>query len=446
MKAVKSRKLLLGAILALASPLLLPNTVRAADHGDAPSLAHDQAADIADVFFFMDPNNTNDANDKVILIGTVHGFIAPGEASNFGIFDPALRYRFEIENTGDARADKFIDVNFSPRTNDTLVANSTVLQVPKAQTAVIRIPRLNTFLPGTFTAGTLNPTLTFPATNPTNAVVDLKRGTVSTGIKFFAGIVDDPFFFDIPAFSQYISSVRGGSPNAALFNRGRDSFGGYNILAIALSIPKALLTHGTNNTVGVRFVTQRRTLETPTGVGTTLSRGAFRTVDSIGNPAVNVALIPFNRKNAFNPAPPTAIGRFAGDILATLGALGTNGANTAVLASVAVSKGDYLHLNTSVQNNPADKIGGGAPGQGTGFPNGRRLRDDTVDILLSLIGNQPLEQVVPGNYALGDHVDASVSQFPQTATFPFLAPAQQPRDPSDPTVVPTLHIDDFTRN
>jgi hypothetical protein len=176
-------------------------------------------------------------------------------------------------------------------------------------------------------------------------------------------------------------------------------------------------------------------------------------VDSIGNPAVNVALIPFNRKNAFNPAPPTAIGRFAGDILATLKALGTVGTDTnplsgnaAVLASVAVAKGDYLHLDTSVQNSPADKIGGGAPGQagGTGFPNGRRLRDDTVDILLSLIANGNPTQVLAGNYNLGDNVNRSISQFPQTDTFPFLAPAQQPVasvDPANPTAT-----DDKTQN
>ena len=82
--------------------------VRAADHGDAPATAHDLGADLNDCYLFLDPND----NSRVVLLVTIHGFIAPGENANFGIFDPALRYRFEIENTGDPRPDAFIDVLF----------------------------------------------------------------------------------------------------------------------------------------------------------------------------------------------------------------------------------------------------------------------------------------------------------------------------------------------
>jgi hypothetical protein len=92
---------------------------------------------------------------------------------------------------------------------------------------------------------------------------------------------------------------------------------------------------------------------------------------------------------------------------------------------VAVTAGDYLRLDLSKPNNqPTDKVGGGDPTQPNGFPNGRRLRDDTVDILLNLI--------TQGGLTMGDHTFSSISQFPQTSTFPFLAPAQQPVDSADP--------------
>src|SRR5687767_11040998 len=83
---------LLGAVTVLSLAL----NARAADHGDAPALAHDQGCDIADVYFFLDPND----NTRAILIATFHGFITPGEAVNFGIFDHNILYRFELENTG----------------------------------------------------------------------------------------------------------------------------------------------------------------------------------------------------------------------------------------------------------------------------------------------------------------------------------------------------------
>src|SRR3954447_6257373 len=85
-----------SAFLALGVALTFSTPVRAADHGDAPALAQDQGADIADVFLFMDP--AGDGKSDVVLIATVHGFITPGEAVNFGVFDPAIKYHFELFN------------------------------------------------------------------------------------------------------------------------------------------------------------------------------------------------------------------------------------------------------------------------------------------------------------------------------------------------------------
>jgi hypothetical protein len=434
-KLKQSRRFLLGALLALTTPF----AVRAADHGDAPTASLDQSADIADVFFFLDPNDNNNA----ILIATVHGFIVPGEAVNFGIFDPGIRYRLALEINGDAQADKFIDVTFSPRTGGVDEQNTAdgeeALEVPFAQTATVKLPKLTGFNGGTFTnLPVLNPNLTTGTPN-TPGSTDI----ASTGIKFFAGEVDDPFFFDIPGFSRFIASIRTtGTPDVTRLDRGRDSFAGYNILAIALSIPKAMLKKN-SDVIGVRFLTQRRT-ETATKKGTTLSEGAFRTVDSMGNPAVNVALIPFSKKNKYNGVEPSKAvpNKLAGDIVRTLAALGLPtdedppNPNFAALAAVAVNAGDYLRLDLSKANTPADKVGGGDPTAPNGFPNGRRLRDDTVDILLNII--------TQGAVSMGDHTNSSISQFPQTATFPFLAPAQQPVNSADPTM-PFL-TDDKTQN
>src|SRR6266853_5892968 len=133
----------LALTIAVSIMLTPAPTIDAADHGDAPLTAHDLGADLNDAYMFLDPND----NSRVIMIMTVHGFIVPGENSNFGIFDPAIRYRFEIETTGDARPDKFIDVRFSPR-----IANAA--GVPQAQTATISLPGR------TFTA---------PSTNSSNS-------------------------------------------------------------------------------------------------------------------------------------------------------------------------------------------------------------------------------------------------------------------------------------
>ena len=226
----------LVVLLAIAIILAPATRFEAADHGDAPFVAHDSGADLNDVYFFRDPND----NSRLILIMTVHGFIVPGEASNFGIFDPAMRYRFELENTGDAKSDGAIDVRFSPRV--------AVGGVPQAQTATINLPNGITF--------------TAPSTNSSNTADVAPTPVLTTdpqsNVIFFAGLTDDPFFFDIPAFGRFNASIRAGTPNPGVFSRGRDTFAGYNTMAIALSLPMALL-RGNANQIGVIIESQRRT-------------------------------------------------------------------------------------------------------------------------------------------------------------------------------------------
>jgi hypothetical protein len=419
----KSKKIaILSVALSLILALAPTPKIGAADHGDGPGVGVDRSADLNDVYLFLDPND----NTRVVMMLTVCGFIVPGEAVNFGIFDHNLRYRFEIESNGNATPDGFIDVTFSEK----------VTSGATPQTATIK----STFFPG-FTAQTTVPTLN---ATPPEPVVTTDQ---NTGITFFAGLVDDPFFFDIPAFNRFVSSVLAGRPNPGLFNRARDSFAGYNTLSIGLSVPISLLSSRLrvkNDSIGLICRTQRRNASVSNGHGHFSNsdfddddceegrRGQhgppparkFFNIDRMGNPAINVALIPFPRKNEYNLASPQddADGRFANDIIGTLTALGTNATNIGILAQVAVVRGDFLRLNLKQTNSGP----GGGNNTGAGFPNGRRLGDDTIDTILFFVANQN---------PLGDNVNAN--DVPLRNLFPFFAPSQQPRDSG---------VDDNTRN
>jgi len=397
-------KLLAVAGLFAAASLAGPSSVRAADHGDAPNIDNDAGADIADVFAFLDPND----NTKVVIIGTVHGFIVPGEAGNFAAFDPQIQYRFDLEQTGDAKADSSILITFSERTGGTA-----------AQTATITLPGSGRHKT-TFTAATTPPNFTATAT-PQVVTTD-----PVTGVKFFAGEVDDPFFFDIPAFQRFIGSVVAGTPDASVFSRGRDTFAGYNVLGIAMEFPIDMVRGAADNTsIGVEFVTLRRSQSPDTKHGGIKSSGKFRQVDRMGNPAVNVALIPFAKKSLYNASTPIddSKGKFAADIVATLNLLGTDQAHQDALAGVAITKGDYIRLDLTKPNTGPQ--GGNNPE--AAYPNGRRLADDTIDIILTIIAN---------GATLGDNVNAS--DVPPQDVFPFLALPHQPLDPGV--------TDDGTRN
>jgi hypothetical protein len=404
---IRKMKVALALMLALTFTFLaipMSNT-QAADHGDAPLADEDRPADIDDVYAFLDPND----NSRLVLIATLYGFIVPSEAVNFSAFDPRVRYLFGLETTGDARIDLGIDIRFSPRTSTTMPQTATII-LPFGE--IINAP-------------TTVPTL---ADNPNPPTITTDA---ATGVSFFAGETDDPFFFDIVGFNRFVASVLGGSPNAAALQRGRDSFAGYNVQAIALSIPVSYLKlqrSGGNpgaNVIGVNLQSQRQRRVVIGRDGEINATGGFQTIDRMGNPAINVALIPFARKDAYNFASTQddANGAFAGDIVGTLKALGTNDTNIGILASVAVTKGDFLHLDTSLANSGS----GGGNNASAGFPNGRRLQDDVIDTILFFVANQN---------TLGDNVNSNDVTFRNS--FPFLAPPQQPRAPGT--------IDDNTRN
>jgi Domain of unknown function (DUF4331) len=393
-----------GVIFAIAGMTIPQPATNAADHAEATLVAADPGADLADVFAFLDPND----NSKVVLALDVEGFVVPSELLNLSFFAPEVTYRFEIENTGDAVADQTIDITFSPQ-----------ISRSQPQTATIKLPNGRTF-----TAPTTVQTLA-AAPNPFVVTTD----SVS-GASFFAGLTDDPFYFDIVGFNRFVASVLAGSPNPANLQRGRDSFAGYNIHMIALEVPASMLRGSAGNIIGVNGVTLRQKQTHRIDGDGERTNGQLIQVDRMATPAVNTALIPFPRKNEYNASTPPddAAGRFAGDIVATLQALGTNATNIGILANVAVVHGDYLRLDLSIPNT---SVGFGeritTPGY-TGFPNGRRPGDDTIDDLLYFITNQAITN--------GDNVNSN--DVPLGSTFPFFAPPQQPRA--------TGVIDDNTRN
>lgn len=382
----------------LAATLPNPFAARAADHAEAPLVESDQAADIADVYAFLDPND----NSKVILAFDVHGFIVPGENANLGGFDHDVLFRFNIENTGDAKPDKTINITFEAQTSRSL-----------PQTAHITIPdtnprdHLNTTIK--FTA----PTTVSSATSATAATPVITTDAAS-GISFFAGVTDDPFFFDIPAFNRFVGSVLAHAPDVSLLSRGRDTFAGYNVQMIALSVPASLLKGSATNIIGVSATTLRRQVTILSKHTDPKSAGDYKPVDRMGVPAINTALIPFARKNEYNRATTSddAAGKFATDIVGTLTALGTDSAHIGILAGVAVSKGDMLRLDTAIANTGSQ----GGNNSGAGFPNGRRPTDDVIDTILFLVTNEAL--------TTGDHVNAN--DVPFRAAFPFFAESHQP--------------------
>jgi len=196
-----SRKIAFVALaltVTLAMQLTPAPRTSASDHIDSPALAHDKASDINDMYFFLDPHD----NSKVVMIMTINPFLISSEIIGQSIFDHNLRYRFEIDNTGNARPDRFIDVRFTRGLG----------RETAPQTATITLPNGRIFTAPTNIASQGDDV---DDIEPPDLPVTTDE---ASGVSFFAGITDDPFFLDNTAANRFVlSSVRNpGNPNRAI--------------------------------------------------------------------------------------------------------------------------------------------------------------------------------------------------------------------------------------
>lgn len=365
----------------------------ASDHIDSPTIAQDRGSDLADTWAFVDPNDKS----KVVLIMSTQDFIVSGEHFGMPIFDHNIRYRFEIENTGDAQPDRFIDVTYSKGLGR---------QMP--QTATIRLPNGQSL-----TAPT---TISTQEYDPPAPVITTNR---ATGVTFFGGNADDPFFLDDTGANRFVASVtaKPGNPDKSLLGeRGRDTYAGFNTLITAVSVPASML-RGSSNVIGVNSVTQRQRNQTVTNNGV-VGSGPWVTVDRDGLPLINNGLIPPPRKDEYNGASTVddARGKFEADIVKSLKAIGSNQATINKFLEMGVRKGDILRLDLTVANRGPG--GGNNSNGGFGKMGGRRLGDDVVDITFTLLNN---------GTPLGDNVDRNEVAFRNS--FPFIADPAQPFRP-----------------
>jgi len=382
------------ATLLLTTIALPAAVVYASDHIDAPTIAQDRGSDLTDTFAFVDPN---DRSQVVLIMGT-QGFIVSGEHFGMPIFDHNIRYRFEIENTGDAKPDEFIDVYYSPG-----------LGREMPQNVKVDLPNRNGF-----------DARTTISTHDYRAPAFVITTDPKSGAQFFGGNADDPFFLDDTGANRLVGSIIKGRPNKALLSeRGRDTYAGFNTLITAVRVPAAMLK-GRGNVIGINAVTQRRRNQEIKSDGSVEGSGEWITVDRDGTPLVNNGLIPAPRKNEYNGASTQddARGRFKADIVKSLRMAGTDARHIAMLGKAAVDNGDILRLDLTVPNRGPQ--GGTNRDGGFGKMGGRRLVDDVVDMTFTMINN---------GRPLGDRVNGNELKFGNR--FPFVAPPHQPFPPGN---------------
>ena len=253
------------------------------------------------------------------------------------------------------------------------------------------------------------------------------------GLRSFAGQADDPFFLDLRVFDLLYG--------ADLSETGNDTLTRYNVNSVALQVPTAELTKDGDGSgiVGVWSTTDQQTMTLTKGAAT--PTGKYVQVSRLGAPLVNEVVLPIGLKDAFNslnpnqdrkvpaavervldPEVPKLIEAIYGipapaaprDDLFAAFLTGIEGLNQ----PPKVTPAEMLRLNTGIKPSKTPNRLGALGGDTAGFPNGRRLADDVVDIELQALEGA-LRTGIVAPLAAGDKVDANDKAFGKA--FPYLA-------------------------
>jgi hypothetical protein len=282
--------------------------------------------------------------------------------------------------------------------------------------------------------------------------------TLSTGERVFCGPREDGFYADTPGIFDFLDPrIVAPSPPGTFGQAGGgvDGFKGYNVLAFAIQIPVSDLPTNTYTPVfagafgmsaapatgvGVYASVSRPRITLRSSTGAPTSSGPFIQVNRMGNPLFNEVLVALRDKDNYNRTSPPGDAAFATyaenpEVAFLINAVllaspnpGTGPLVTTGRADLrAVYIPDVLRVDTTTPPvrlagaagfNRLGFIGGdvtgGANPRSSGWPNGRRLGDDVVDIALTAVASGPTYSSVT---LVGDNIETN--DIPYHQVFPY---------------------------
>jgi hypothetical protein len=440
-----------------------PVTSAASSHREAPLIAADPAADNTDLYAFVSPERPG----YVTFIANWQPFEEPNGGPNFYPFATDAVYNINVDSDGDAKPDavfRWTFQNVDKRGGKTfLYANGPVTSLDDENLLFRQTYTLESSFHGEpfktrISGAPVAPSRVGPATMPDYAKLRADANKrLPGGWNVFAGQADDPFFLDLRVFDL----LYGGD----LSEVGQDTLAGFNVNTIGLQVPfsdVALKGDAKRNPViGVWTTTERAKtrLSGPSNASTDIRNADRVQVSRLGNPLVNEVVVPAELKDAFNsigpdkdagipavvarvtdpelpkliegiykvPAPPTpredlkeifltgittkANGPIKADLNSQLNNADVNPNN--------FRPSEMLRLNLSVPVTAQPNRLGVLGGDLQGFPNGRRLTDDVVDISVQAVEGAAQTGKIVDALAAGDKVDANDNKF--SGEFPYLA-------------------------
>jgi hypothetical protein len=406
-----------GAVLAaLFVARLAPGSSQASSHREAPLISEDPTADNTDLYAFRSP----DRPDTFTIVSNWIPGEDPAAGPNYYTFSQSAKYNIYVDRNGDGKPDQTYSFRFKTPTGPYFLGNT-----QQSWTATLNG---KAFASGKTPIDNIGPRFNgFAGVKDYEAAAE-KTIVTKNGVKIFAGQRDDPFFGDVGAIFDLVAIRKAGTTGD--MGGGKDFLSGYNVHTIALQIPISQVDNATH-TIGVWSSTDRQNVT----VNGKLRRG-WTQVSRLGEPLINEVVIPTGLKDLWNRTTPAQDAQFKKyyetPILAAvlnklykLGVPETGRDDLVAVLGTGIPKvtftgntfADELRINLGIPVTPAAKASrmGVLAGDNAGFPNGRRLTDDVVDIEEQAVAGFLKGKKVP----LGDGVNANdvanLDHFPYVA-------------------------------
>ncbi|MCU0525898.1 MAG: DUF4331 domain-containing protein [Elainella sp. Prado103] len=379
--------------------IILPPTAQASDHDDGDIDVRSRALSLTDLYVFRerDLNPAAKENDLILVMNTNPRSLA----RQHYFFSTEARYEFRITRANGnnsiptGRPDTTLRFTFEEPQGSPRRQKMTMTVVDSRGSIVIDKTSSNSSL---FT--TPLTTASSPRLNEVNV-----RGS---NLTIFAGLREDPFFFDVEQFFRVRAGLLGRGPAVGFRDPATaiDFATGYNVNTIVVRIPRRFLQAGTNaTTFDVWLSLLIRDPRT----------GQFVQTEQLARPGINEALLvgqsnlaAYNRTQPSRTVPP-AVANEATNVLLALGN-SRQRANALLGAFIP----DVMRIDTLGVSGFANEL------NSKGSPiRGRMLADDVVDIALTVLTNGAVTtdnvsyEGLPGNPAQGHD--------PLEPNFPYLA-------------------------
>jgi hypothetical protein len=473
------KRLKATAAFAVALLMLVPASVFASSHREAPISALDHTADVTDWYAFV----SYDHPDRVTMILDVDPFLEPANGPNYFPFDPNVLYEMNIDNNRDGIPDITFQFRFKTEIRQPGVFTGFVggidnippitslsgegsegLSLRQTYSVAMVKNGVTTDLGQGMTLYAL-PSNVGPRTMPSySKLFDQAIYNLGNDVRVFAGTVDDPFYIDLGAAFDSLNfrmGVGGILPPAEdaddTHNYAPDAVAGYNVNAIVLEVPIKMLTvdgklHPPNDkdaVIGTYGSTLRQHITVRRVAGSQGGSGSWQQVNREGNPLINELIIGTGSKDKFSTDQPVNDSQFASFVLnpllaqlfASIGIPVPPPPRNDLLLLVqyeppicpgcgpkdAGPVADLLRLNTGIPATPVpdQKRLGFLVGDDAGFPNGRRPIDDVVDIAARAVGGILVSPTMYGT-RIGDGVNINDKGY--GAEFPYVKTAWSGRD------------------